>query len=155
VLYRPRNRSQTDRRTDGRTDGRHNDFSRAHFLKKCSNNSFVKRFVKRFYNPWNFSSVFHCRVNIFYMSLDISDIWPLRPCPNLAVSSVHNYRQIFPMSTEFHPKIDEIGRNSLKIRLFSRKFCPILKNRNKLCMGICVETLRPLDFCRYKVRSHL
>jgi hypothetical protein len=29
---------QTDRRTDGQTDGRHNDFSRAHFLKMCSNN---------------------------------------------------------------------------------------------------------------------
>jgi hypothetical protein len=38
VLYRPRNRSQTDRRTDEQTDGRHNDFSRAHFLKMCSKN---------------------------------------------------------------------------------------------------------------------
>ena len=28
---------RTDRRTDGQTDGRHNDFSRAHFLKMCSN----------------------------------------------------------------------------------------------------------------------
>jgi hypothetical protein len=27
---------QTDGRTDGQTDGRHNDFSRAHFLKKCA-----------------------------------------------------------------------------------------------------------------------
>jgi hypothetical protein len=42
VLYRPRNRSQTDRRTDGRTDGRTDDITisvEPIFLKMCSKNS--------------------------------------------------------------------------------------------------------------------
>jgi hypothetical protein len=36
VIYRPRNRSQTDRRTDGRTDGRHNGFSTLHANNRLS-----------------------------------------------------------------------------------------------------------------------